>query len=63
MAYLGYVTKDLPNIQVAGNAKALSKIIIDLLMELDEKKPDGHSEYIKLVNSLMLKLLDATESY
>ncbi len=36
----------------------MARILIDLLMEVDERKPQGHTDIIKSVNNTMLKLLE-----
>ena len=36
----------------------MARILIALLMEVDERKPQGHTDIIKSVNNTMLKLLE-----
>lgn len=57
IAFNVYISKELNALPVERVLGRLARLLLDMLMELDEKKPQGHTDIIKAVNNAMLKLL------
>lgn len=59
IAFSTHVIKELNNhLPLERVLKRLARVLLDLLMELDERKPKGHTDIIRSVNTCMLRLID-----